>query len=554
MCLGCLTLANNDPLSNDPLSGQANVVRVFAAGGCDASDMFAGFDRVNCDHCCTYFPAVGSVAVRAGYTVRFQSTCDVKEPHLYAFTATISDGAECFTLPTTGSADWFVISSTAASAPRDGDICDCPQLEHPKKSSQAVLLLSWTPVHKEFDDSFRGEYVCGADRALCIFTRNRAFTAQADALLFHVPGVIHMRQFPQTRDASQQWVLFSQESPSNWPMLADDSFMGQFQLTATYRADSAVPLPYLDFAQLRVGDAARDVLRRQGGVAWIASNCADHNGRLEYVREMMKHVPVDSYGGCLHNKNYSFGAGQRAFATERSVEHKLAVLRRYKFTLAFENSDCDWYATEKLQHAFEAGTVPVVMGAPNLADMLPADNSVIDVRAFESPSAVSAHLNWLLRNHSAYLEYFAWRIQPARASRYATVSAEARADSFQCRLCNAVRNRSFAGHRVRADRSCKDSAKRPRVQPLNPLPLRNHLPSVPVPLGSAKQRPVPLAVPPDVHGAAAVRLPSDMPTQVSAGRRRDDVAAAELIVYRDVAWPDPAQRCIGDACSAPGGR
>ena len=76
-----VSLASSAPWSLRALDVHS---RVFANGGCHEGDMFADFDRVSCDHCCTFFPAVGSVLVRGGYTIRFQSQCDVKEPNLYA--------------------------------------------------------------------------------------------------------------------------------------------------------------------------------------------------------------------------------------------------------------------------------------------------------------------------------------------------------------------------------------------------------------------------------------------------------------------------------------
>lgn len=39
-------------------------------------------------------------------------------------------------------------------------------------------------------------------------------------------------------------------------------------------------------------------------VVFITSNCGSGGAarRLAYVQELMKYIPVDSYGACLHNK------------------------------------------------------------------------------------------------------------------------------------------------------------------------------------------------------------------------------------------------------------
>ena len=37
-------------------------------------------------------------------------------------------------------------------------------------------------------------------------------------------------------------------------------------------------------------------------VAYVQSSCDTPSGRDEYVSELMKHIKIDSYGYCLHNK------------------------------------------------------------------------------------------------------------------------------------------------------------------------------------------------------------------------------------------------------------
>ncbi len=45
-----------------------------------------------------------------------------------------------------------------------------------------------------------------------------------------------------------------------------------------------------------------------------------------------------------------------------------------------ENSLATDYVTEKLYDAFVAGCVPLYLGAPNIADLLPDPESIIDYR------------------------------------------------------------------------------------------------------------------------------------------------------------------------------
>jgi len=48
----------------------------------------------------------------------------------------------------------------------------------------------------------------------------------------------------------------------------------------------------------------QNVKKQTTPVVWVASNCQSSNGREAYVKELMKYIDVDSYGGCLNNKPF----------------------------------------------------------------------------------------------------------------------------------------------------------------------------------------------------------------------------------------------------------
>jgi glycoprotein 3-alpha-L-fucosyltransferase len=72
-------------------------------------------------------------------------------------------------------------------------------------------------------------------------------------------------------------------------------------------------------------------------VAWFVSNCGARNRRLQYAHDLQKHISVDIYGACGTKK------------CPRSTAAKCFDMldRDYKFYLAFENSNCKDYITEK---------------------------------------------------------------------------------------------------------------------------------------------------------------------------------------------------------------
>ena len=80
-------------------------------------------------------------------------------------------------------------------------------------------------------------------------------------------------------------------------------------------------------------------------MAYVQSSCDTPSGRDDYVKELMNHIPIDSYGYCLHNKDLP--PHLRDPQKMKDVEF-LHILAKYKFVIAIENAVCEDYITEKL--------------------------------------------------------------------------------------------------------------------------------------------------------------------------------------------------------------
>ncbi|WP_318466391.1 glycosyltransferase family 10 domain-containing protein [Photobacterium leiognathi] len=69
-----------------------------------------------------------------------------------------------------------------------------------------------------------------------------------------------------------------------------------------------------------------------------------------------------------------------------SVESKSETLKKYKFTICFENAQMiEGYITEKIFDCFFAGSVPIYWGAPNISTHIPKE-CYIDFRDFNNYS------------------------------------------------------------------------------------------------------------------------------------------------------------------------
>ena len=91
----------------------------------------------------------------------------------------------------------------------------------------------------------------------------------------------------------------------------------------------------------------------------------------------------------------------------------MEMLKTYKFYLAFENSNCRDYVTEKLfMNALQNGVVPIVMGASveDYAAIAPP-HSFLHVDNYNSPADLAKHLEILAKDENLYNEFLEWRTQ-----------------------------------------------------------------------------------------------------------------------------------------------
>ncbi|XP_021490814.2 alpha-(1,3)-fucosyltransferase 4 [Meriones unguiculatus] len=227
-----------------------------------------------------------------------------------------------------------------------------------------------------------------------------------------------------SRPPGQRWVWMNFESPSHTPGLRGLA-RGLFNWTLSYRTDSDVFVPY-GFLYPRSHPADQPpglgppLARKRGLVAWVVSHWNERQARVRYYHQLSQHVSVDVFGRA--------GPGQPLPAS--GLLHTVA---RYKFYLAFENSQHVDYITEKLwRNAFLAGAVPVVLGPDraNYERFVPR-GAFIHVDDFPSAASLAAYLRFLDRNVAVYRRYFHWR-------RSYAVHITSFWDEPWCRTCQAV--------------------------------------------------------------------------------------------------------------------
>ncbi|CAI0557294.1 unnamed protein product [Linum tenue] len=192
-----------------------------------------------------------------------------------------------------------------------------------------------------------------------------------------------------------------------------------YRIVMTTSLSSDVPVGYFSWAEYDIMAPPEPKTEKALAAAFI-SNCGARNFRLQVLDALEKlKIPIDSYGACHRNRD--------------GRVNKVEALKRYKFSLAFENSNEEDYVTEKYFQSLVAGTIPVVVGAPNIQDYAPGPGSVLHIKALEDVETVAKTMNELSENPTAYNQSLRWKFEGPSDSFKALVDMAAVHSS--CRLC-----------------------------------------------------------------------------------------------------------------------
>lgn len=192
--------------------------------------------------------------------------------------------------------------------------------------------------------------------------------------------------------------------------------------------DSDIPVPYgrtvistqpKPYHEHLWKNKKRDVL-----VTILGSNCGSKNKRWEYVKELQKYIKVDVYGACGTLK------------CPGHFQNDCPTISNYIFYLAFENSNCDEYLTEKLWwNAYAKNSIPVVMGASRKSykRLLPP-NSYINVDDFARPVDLAEYLLYINKTNQ-FETFYRWKSYFEVVNEHGYFQTE----SFHyCRACEAL--------------------------------------------------------------------------------------------------------------------
>ena len=169
------------------------------------------------------------------------------------------------------------------------------------------------------------------------------------------------------------------------------------------------------------------------------SSCRAESLRHLYVKELEKYMDVDIYGRCSET-NRTCGKRSHMFnsSPERNYngECEDILQENYKFYLAFENSFCEEYISEKVFDRMPLSLVPIVLGMGDYTKFLPP-HSYINALEYGSPENLAKYIKYLSNNDTEYLSYFWWR------QHYKVANRVDRDNNFFCQVCSMLHNDSL---------------------------------------------------------------------------------------------------------------
>ena len=269
-------------------------------------------------------------------------------------------------------------------------------VRHWDREAHKPFLLKWKSVQSWTD--FKHRLGIG-------LPRKQVLEGETAYLIFSNLGV-HLRELDLGRIPKEKMILFAWEPPSVQPEIWDPKIQKHFHKIYTWNDDLVDGIRffkfYLPMFHPRIAEPIPYENRKF--LTFIASRLSSkHPNELYSQREKIirffeerPEVPFDLYGKFWAKKKFRVWKGV--------IPDKIAVLKQYRFAIAYENSRETGYITEKLWDCFAAAVVPIYWGAPNIESYIPSD-CYIDRRKFKNDEALLAYLEAMTKEEwETYIE------------------------------------------------------------------------------------------------------------------------------------------------------
>lgn len=232
-------------------------------------------------------------------------------------------------------------------------------------------------------------------------TTDRKYFYISKVVVFHLPDLLENIEDDLIKQENQLWVAWNMECEENYPWMKDESICSLFDLRMDYHQDADIVCAY--YKNIKEYRTQINLIEKENKVCMMISSTMDKSNRTDYLSKLLTYIDIDSYGKLFNNMKIVNDCGRQT---------KLYIFSKYKFVIAFENSICRDYVTEKFYDPLLVGSVPIYLGAPNVDDLVPGDNCYINVNDFNSHENLAAFLKRCFEDDDEYMKYHEWRKKP----------------------------------------------------------------------------------------------------------------------------------------------
>lgn len=257
-----------------------------------------------------------------------------------------------------------------------------------KKENGLIYILEWTTAKKEPFKFIQPEQTSflNCEYQNCFVTDNVSYfedITHFDVVMFNIYNLqrgLHATVLPTKRSEQQRYVFVALEPAAYFRL--STHYNNFFNLTWTYKLTSDAIFPYITVKNKRgeiIGpkkemywmdmnkmkpitkNVKNKLKKKRTAAAWIVSNCGAVSNRNDFVKMLQTNLTnygltIDIFGDCGNHE---------CPRDNREIECYALIESDYYFYLAFENSFCEDYVSEKVLRALQHFSVPIVFGGAN---------------------------------------------------------------------------------------------------------------------------------------------------------------------------------------------
>lgn len=185
------------------------------------------------------------------------------------------------------------------------------------------------------------------------------------------------------------------------------------------------------------------ITEKRRAIAVFIGNCditnTNRTKRLKYL--LSAGLDVHSYGQCLHSHDINTEFRECALLPRPNAlddRQKVCVFQHYRFALVIENFVSPGYMSEKIFHAFLAGTVPIYFGHRDNSRYFPSSDAAVFLSENVESNADVELIRRLMNDDALYSSRLNWKNSATERRPEFVDLHENSIGKYGCMMCDEI--------------------------------------------------------------------------------------------------------------------